>query len=139
MSTFAPTPPDVASSNLSIMREKTAQPAAVNDLWHRVDGTWIDDGSEAYAGMELDWTTWRCIKTTPRGAWFQRCEWPQNAKPRFVLTRGARNLHRTKREALEALIHRKRRHLAILDGQKMAAEDTLLTAQSALKAMKSAA
>lgn len=137
-STWGPTPPAVAASNEAIMREKSAKPALLNDLWHRVDGSWIDDGSESYAGMELSWTTWRCVRLTRCGAWFQRCEWPHNAKPRFVLTLGARNLHRTKREALEALIRRKRRHLAILEGQKTAAEDTLQAARDDLAAMKAA-
>lgn len=66
MSTYPPTPPAVAASNAAIMLEKSAKPAAVGDIWHRVDGQ--HRGDEVYEGMELSWTTWRCEKTTARGA-----------------------------------------------------------------------
>jgi hypothetical protein len=110
------------------------QPAAIGDVWHRVDGDWIDDGSESYQGMELAWTTWRCTKVTRCGAWFQCVEW-RGRKPRFALTSGAKNLSRTQREALERLIARKVRQMKILEGQKTAAADTLTVARSALSAM----
>lgn len=107
------------------------KPAAVGDIWHRVDGTWIDTGSETYEGMELSWTTWRCDKVTKCGAWFVCTEW--RARDRvFAATSGARNLHRTDVEALKALIARKNRQIRILEGQARAAEDTLTEAMVAL-------
>lgn len=129
-STFPPTPPAVAASNAEIMLANSAKPAAAGDIWHRVDGQYRGD-DEVYEGMELTWTTWRCEKTTARGAWFVCTEW--RAKDRlFALTSCARNLHRTDVEALKALIARKKRQLRILESQKTAAEDTLAVARDTL-------
>lgn len=106
-----------------------SKPAVIGEIWHRVDGQ--HKGDEIYEGMELSWTTWRCVKTTPRGAWFVCTEW--RARDRlFVLASGARNLHRTDVGALKALIGRKKRQLRILDSQKTAAEDTLEVARLTL-------
>lgn len=115
--------------------KKAPGPAAVGDVWHRVDGDWIDDGSEVYQGMELAWTSWRCTKVTRCGAWFQCVEWSGD-KPRFALTSGSKNLSRTQREALERLVARKVRQLEILRQQRAVAEDTLSMAREALAAMK---
>ena len=126
------TPEDFAALalvNAETMRKHAPKPAAVGEIWHRVDGQ--HKGDEIYEGMELSWTTWRCEKTTPSGAWFVCTEW--RARDRvFALTSGARNLHRTDVEALKALIARKRRQLAILDSQQAAAEDTLTLARETL-------
>lgn len=102
-------------------------PPVVGDIWHRVDGEWIDDGSETYQGMELAWTTWRVVRVTPRGAWLQ-CVQRHWKKQRFALASGARWVSRTKEEALDGLIKRKRRHLAILSTQEQEARDTLALA-----------
>lgn len=104
----------------------------IGDILFRVDGTWIDDGSEIYVGMELSWTTYRVTKVTPCGAWTQCVErnWD---KPRFALASGARWVSTTKKEALERLIARKRRHLAIISQQEVEATETLKMAQEALE------
>lgn len=99
-----------------------SNPAKVGDIWHRVDGDYL--GDETYDGMALAWTTWRCTKTTPRGAWFQCVEWPYK-KLKFALTCGARSIHRTKVDALTSLVARKKRHLSILASQTTAAQETL--------------
>ncbi len=128
------TPEDFAALallNAETMRKHAPKPAAVGDIWHRVDGAWIDTGSEVYEGMELSWTTWRCEKVTKCGAWFVCTEWRTRDRL-FAATSGAKNLHRTDVEALRALIARKRRQLAILHGQKTAAEDTLALARETL-------
>jgi len=128
------TPEDFAALalvNAETMLKHAPKPAAVGDIWQRVDGSYIDDGSEEYRRMELSWTTWRCEKITARGAWFVCTEW--RARDRvFALTSGARNLHRTDVEALKALIARKQRQLVILNDQKVAAEDTLGLARETL-------
>ena len=111
-------------------------PAQVGDVWHRVDGSHI--GDEVYAGMELAWTSWLCIKTTAQGAWFKCVEW-SHKKPRFALTSGSRAICRTKQEALERLIARKVRHLRILSNEAISAQDTLDVAQAALVQSKGAA
>lgn len=111
-------------------------PTQVGDVWHRVEGSHI--GDEVYQGMRLEWTSWRCIKTTPQGAWFKCVEWNYK-KPRFALTNGARTICRTKREALERLIARKVRHIGILNGEVIAAQDTLDAARTALAQCEDAA
>jgi len=103
--------------------------ANIGDVWHRVEGSYI--GEEVYRGMELSWTSWRCVSTTPKGAWFRCVEWNYQ-KPRFALTVGARALSRTKHEALQRLIARKIRHLSILENETVAAQDTLHVARAAL-------
>ena len=129
---YPKTPEDfstLALVNAETMRKNATKPAAVGDIWHRVDGSHL--GDEVYEGMELSWTTWRCEKTTPRGAWFVCTEW--RARDRvFALTSCARNLHRTDVEALKALIARKRRQLVILNSQTVAAQDTLGIARETL-------
>lgn len=104
--------------------------AKVGDVWHRVEGSHI--GDEVYAGMELMWSSWACIKTTPHGAWFECVEWPYK-KSRFALTSGARAISRTKREALVRLIARKVCHLRMLNSETIAANDTLEVARAALE------
>lgn len=103
----------------------------VGDIWHRVDGSYVDDGSETYQGMELEWKQWRVTRVTPAGAWLQSVEWPYK-KQRFALSSGARWVSRTKAEALSGLIARKRRHIAIVEHQAETARETLLLAQAAL-------
>lgn len=130
---YPKTPEDfaaLAERNRITMLQHSPKPAAVGDIWHRVDGVHRGD-DEAYEGMDLSWTTWRCEKTTARDAWFVCTEW--RARDRlFALTSGARNLHRTDVKALEALIARKKRQLRILDSQKTMAEDTLKEAAETL-------
>jgi len=111
------------------------KPPQVGDIWHRVDGAWIDDGSETYCGMELEWQQWRVTKVTPAGAWFQSVEWPYK-KQRFALSIGARWVNRTKAEALERLIARKRRHIAIVEHEAITARETLALAKDALAEMR---
>jgi len=108
----------------------------VGDIWYRVDGEWIDDGSEQYVGMELGWTSWRVTRITPRGAWFQ-CVERHWRKPRFALASGARWISPTKEEALERLVARKRRHLEIISQQEVEATETLSLAKAALSAFGS--
>lgn len=103
----------------------------VNDILHRVEGQYIDDGSEAYQGMELAWEQWKAVKVTPRGAWLQSVEWPHK-KLRFALIPGARWVSNTKAEALSGLIARKRRQLEIIRQQTITAAETLDLAESAL-------
>lgn len=112
-----------------------AAAVVVGDVWHRVEGDWIDDGSESYQSMALSWTTWRCTKATACGAWFSCIEW-SHIRPRFALADGAKGLSRTKREALERLVARKVRQIRILEGQKTAADDTLAVARAALAEME---
>lgn len=129
---YPKTPEDfyaLALVNDETMRKHTPKPAAVGDIWHRVDGSHL--GDEVYEGIELSWTTWRCEKVTKCGAWFVCTEW--RARDRvFSATSGARNLHRTDVEALKALIARKNRQIRILEGQARAAEDTLTVAMVTL-------
>lgn len=133
---YPKTPKDfsaLALANAETMRKHAPKPAAVGDIWHRVDGYHL--GDEVYEGMELSWTTWRCDKVTKCGAWFVCTEWRAGRGTRwtrFALTSGARNLHRTDVEALKALIARKQRQLVILNSQKVAAEDTLGVARETL-------
>lgn len=103
----------------------------VNDILHRVDGQYIDDGSETYQGMELAWEQWRVEKVTPRGAWLRSVEWPHK-KLRFALIPGARWVSSTKAEALAGLIARKRRQLEIIRQQNITATETLSIAQAAM-------
>jgi hypothetical protein len=135
VSTFKPTPKKIAASNAALMLSKSPKPARIGDIWHRVEGTWIDDGSESYQGMELDWTQWECVKTTLRGAWFVCIGRDRYMRKRFALTSGALALSRTEREALERLVARKVRQLKVLEGQKTVAEDTLEIAREALASM----
>lgn len=106
------------------------EPIKAGDVWHRVDGACLDDGSETYQGMELVWTTWRVVKVTPCGAWL-KCVERHWTKPRFALASGARWASRTQNEALDRLVARKRRHLAILSSQEMMARETLELALAA--------
>lgn len=108
---------------------------AVGDILHRVDGQYIDDGSETYQGMELEWQQWKVEKVTPRGAWLRSVEWPYK-KRRFALIPGARWVGETKADALEGLIARKRRQIRIIDQQKITATETLELAKAALNALK---
>lgn len=107
-------------------------PAQVGDVWHRVEG-W-PTGDEVYEGVELNWTTWKCVKQTPRGAWF-KCVENRYSKQRFALTSGALALSRTKKGALDRLIARKKRHLNILRQESTMAQDTLDAALAAHAAM----
>ena len=109
---------------------KTRTPK-VNDILHRVEGQYIDDGSETYQGMELEWQQWKAVKVTPRGAWLQSVEWPYK-KMRFALIPGARWVSSTKAEALAGLIARKGRQLEIIRQQTITATETLSLAKSAL-------
>lgn len=113
----------------------TKRTLKVGDIFHRVDGQYIDDGSEMYQGMELEWQQWQVEKVTPCGAWLRCIEWPYK-KRRFAMIPGARWVSATKTEALEGLIARKRRHIAIIDHQKTAATETLQLAKAALAALK---
>lgn len=110
----------------------------IGDIWHRVDGSYIDDGSEQYVGMELCWTQWEAVRVTPQGAWFRCVTFPYR-KHRFALASGARWLRRSKIEALSSLISRKRRQIAIVEHQKIAASETLELANAAFFAMKGSA
>ncbi len=103
----------------------------IGDIWYRVDGDWIDDGSELYVGVELAWTTWRVVKLTRRGAWLQCVEWPYK-KRRFALMPGVVWCGRDKVSALYSLVARKRRQLRILDVQITTARDTLELAEGAI-------
>lgn len=103
----------------------------VDDILHRVDGQFIDDGSETYQGMELVWEQWRVVKVTPCGAWLQSVDWPHQ-KLRFALIPGARWVSATQALALIGLIARKRRQLEIIRQQNITATETLSLAQSAL-------
>ena len=114
------------------------QQQKVGDIWHRVDGTHIDDGSETYQGMELSWTRWKVVKVTPSGAWMKCIEWPYK-KQRFALSVGARWVSRTKAGALQGLIARKRRHIAIVENQAVTARETLALAESALSELNDVA
>lgn len=121
---------DAGLGALLATRERTGPlPAQVGDIWHRVDGSHI--GDEVYQGMDLDWTSWRCVRTTPQGAWFECVEWSHRPE-RFALTSGAKAICRTQTEALERLIARKKRHLLILNSETVAAQDTLEVAREAL-------
>lgn len=114
-------------------KNSAQSPAHVGDVWHRVEGSHI--GEERYEGMELAWTSWSCIKTTKRGAWF-KCVELSFKGPRFALTSGSRFIVRTKHEALERLIARKERHLRLLASEAVAAQDTLDIAREALAQCK---
>lgn len=112
----------------------TQHAAMVGDIFHRVTGEWIDDGSETYQGMELQWEQWKVEKVTKCGAWLRSVEWPYK-KRRFAPLPGARWVSATKADALIGLIARKRRHISIIDQQKVTAAETLQLAESALMAM----
>lgn len=107
----------------------------VGDILYRVDGQYIDDGSETYQGMELEWQQWEAVKATPRGAWMKCIERPYK-KQKFALSSGARWVSMTKAEALDGLIARKRRQIAIVDQQKITASETMRLAKDALRAEK---
>lgn len=103
----------------------------LGDIWHRVEGSHIDDGSETYQGMELCWLQWRVAKVTPAGAWLHCVEQPWR-KQRFALNDGSRWVSRTKADALAGLIARKRRHIAIVEHQAEAAREVLALALAAV-------
>lgn len=107
----------------------------IGDIWYRVEGQYIDDGSETYQGMELVWQRWEIVKVTPCGAWMKSVEWPYK-KQRFALTSGARWVRRTKADALSGLIARKRRHIRIVEHQAEVAKETLKLAEAALAASR---
>lgn len=114
------------------------EPPKIGDLWHRVDGTYIDTGSEQFEGMALDWQTWRVTKVTRCGVWLSCVEYPYKKK-RFALISGARAVSRTKPGALLGLVARKRRHIAIVEHQLEAARQTLELAKAELEKMKGGA
>lgn len=109
--------------------------AKLGDTWYRAEGAWIDDGSESYAGVEIDMQEWRIVRTTPCGAWFERVNY-WHRKPKFGLTNGtARWISQTKEEALKGLIARKNRQLQIISHKQMVASDTLKIAHAMLDEM----
>jgi len=110
----------------------------IGDIWHRVEGAHIDDGSEQYVGMELCWLQWRAVKITPSGAWFQCVEQPWRKK-RFALNDGSRWVSRTKTDALTGLIARKKRHITIVEHQAETAREVLALARAALAETREAA
>lgn len=110
----------------------------LGQVFHRVDGTYIDDGSEMYMGMELTWEQWRVVKTTPRGAWLQCVEYPHK-RIRFALATGARWVSQTKTQALEGLIARKMRQISIVEHQAETARETLSLAREELAKVKGGA
>lgn len=102
----------------------------VGDVWFRVEGAYIDDGSDTFQGMELDWQEWKIVKLTPCGAWFRLESMPWK-KQKFALSRGARWISPTKQEAIKMLISRKKKQLYILDHQIDCAKETLELAMAA--------
>lgn len=105
----------------------SAPPLKVGDIWYRVDGL-----REEFLETQLEWEEWRCVKVTRCGGWFESTRWTYKKK-RFAHSHGARWLRRTPAEALQGLIARKRRHIAIIDWQREIAEETLKLATHALK------
>ena len=110
----------------------------IGDIWYRVEGSYTEDGSDAFCGMELDWQQWEVVKVTPAGAWLTCITWPYK-KQRFALAQHARWVSRTKSEALHGLIARKRRQIAIVEHQAATARETLELAKTALAEMKGGA
>jgi hypothetical protein len=108
--------------------ENKSKPAKIGDIWHRVEGYHI--GDEVYEGMKLEWSMWVCTKTTTKGAWFNCLKF--GYKKTFALTIGSRKISRTKKESINRLIHRKRRHISILEWELEAAKDTLELAKKEL-------
>lgn len=106
-------------------------PLNVGDVWLRVSGSMV--GEEICEGYELSWEEWRCERVTKCGGWFRSVEWGHYKKLRFALASGALWLSRSKEEALRRLIARKRRHLAILSGERAFAEATLEMAEDELR------
>ena len=104
----------------------------IGQILFRVDGAWIDDGTEIFQGMELMWTTWRVVKVTQCGAWL-KCVEHHWKKQRFALASGARWISTSKEDALQRLVMRKRRHISILEQQNTCARETLALAQEAIK------
>jgi hypothetical protein len=97
-------------------------PIKVGDIWYRVDG--VATGDEIWDGSaELVWQEWRVKSLTPCGAWLVQ---PYGdftlGKPRFALADSCRWAHRTKNEALRALVRRKNRHIAFLNRDLVVAE-----------------
>lgn len=114
------------------------QKPQIGDIWHRVEGVYIDDGSEVFCGMELEWQQWKVVKVTRAGAWMACINWPHK-KQRFALAQNARWVSRNKSEALLGLIARKRRHISIVEHQAVTARETLELAKTALAEMKGGA
>jgi hypothetical protein len=112
----------------------------VGDIWFRAEEQWIDDGSEMYAGVTIAYVEWEVTKVTSCGVWLRCVTWPYRSKKkeRFALKSGARAFRRTKLDALQGLIARKNRQLAIVAHQKQVAEDTLEAAARELESMKGA-
>jgi len=109
----------------------------VGDVWFRAVGEYVDDGSETYAGMELEYQEWEAVKITMTGAWFRQKGW-NRGKQRFASRDYARWISRTKFEALQGLAARKRRHIAIVTHQLTAAKETLELANAAILAVRGA-
>lgn len=110
----------------------------IGDIWHRVEGSCIDDGSEYFPGVALEWQQWKIVKITTHGAWMQNVSGPHQ-KLRFALIPGVRWVSSTKNEALLGLIARKRRQIAIVEHQAATARETLELAKTALAEMKGGA
>ncbi len=109
----------------------SADAFAVGAIWYSVDGSPIDESADA--GVELEWTSFRVDKLTPRGAWLHCIEWSYR-KPRFALRGGVRWCSPTKAEALHGLVQRKRRQIRILEAQLEFSKQTLEAATAALRA-----
>ena len=111
---------------------------AIGDKWWRAEERYIDDGSETYCGVTIGFVEYEAVKLTPCGAWLRCITWPHltRKKLKFALQSGSRAVRRTKVEALEGLIARKRRQIQIVAHQMDVARDAQIEAQAVLKAMR---
>lgn len=107
----------------------------IGDIWYRAEGRYIDSGYDTYAGMEIDIQEWTVVRLTPCGAWLKRQNY-WHRKEKFALSSGARWVSRTKKQAVENLIHRKKRQLTILRNHTTVAQDTLHAAEDELKKLE---
>lgn len=97
---------------------------SIGDSWYRAEHRYIEDGSETYVGVEVELLEWRVVKVTRQGVWLA-CPTQPWRKKRFALSLGARAFRRTREEALDGLLARKRRQIRILESQMQVARDTI--------------
>lgn len=96
------------------------------DKWYRAN-SWTNE-DQSYA---IVWETWRAVRVTPKGAWFERVEFQRTQK--FALADNCRWIRPTREAALESLITRKGRQIEICRQQIDEAQAAIDIAREILK------
>lgn len=98
----------------------------IGDKWFKAKSWHEEDGS-----YSVIWETWRAVRVTPKGAWFERVEFQRAQK--FALAESCRWIRPTREAALKSLIARKVRQIEICAGQIDEAQAAIEIARELLK------